>query len=244
MSDMEYCKMLEIPVNSCDVIIKPSKKRKKNVVEKVIDKVNADDSLENTQQINVKKLPTTHKKTKKKPQIMESESETVSIKSSKFDIVSIQVVAIFALIIGIILTNIFWVDSGMNNLMRQVFGSTSIKNTATYSSFNPSVPSKSQTVSLDNGIMTVASGSIYSPCDGVVENITLNEDIYTVSIRHSDSFTSVISGLELCYLNVNDTAYGNIPLGYSSNEINVSMFDNDTQITSYVINGEDIVWLT
>ena len=242
MSDLEYLKMLEVPVNSCDVYIKPSKKKKKNVVEEVIDKVNADETAKPK-----RRIPSLRSNKPKKANPINNinkESETVSVKSSKFDIISVQVVAIFALIVGIILTNIFWEDSGMNNLMRGVFGSTSTKNTATYSSFSPLSQSKTEAVVLKDGVMTIASGSAYSPCDGIVENIIENDGIYTVTIKHSDSFSTVVSGLELCYLDKNENVYASLPLGYSSGEINVSMFDSDSTITSYVINENQILWLS
>ncbi len=239
MSDMEYLKMLEVPVNSCDVVIKPSKRKKKNVVEEVIDKVN------NNHEVKPKRHATKIKNRKVNNALtVNKESETVSVKSSKFDIISIQVVAIFTLIVGIILTNIFWEDSGMNNLMRQVFGSTPTKNTATYSSFEPKSPSKTGDVVLQDGVMTISSGSVYSPCDGVIENVSENDGIYTVTIKHSDSFSTVISGLELCYLSKNENVFTNVPVGYSSSEINVSMFDSNTTITSYIISENEILWLT
>ncbi len=241
MSDMEYLKMLEVPVNSCDVVIKPAKRKKKNVVEEVIEKVN---NGEVTQKRRLPKIKRYDKEKVKPIKATNKESETVSIKSSKFDIVSVQVVAIFALIVGIILTNIFWEDSGMNNLMRQVFGSSTQKNTATYSSFSPLSPSKTGEVVLEDGIMTISSGSAYSPCDGVVENISKNDNLYTVTIKHSDSFSTVISGLELCYLEKNEKVFSNVPVGYSSSEINVSMFDNSATITGYILKDNQILWLT
>lgn len=238
MSDMEYLKMLEIPVNSCDVVIKPNKRKKKNVVEEVIEKVNGEESKPK------RRAPKLKKERVKPVKAIDCESETTSIKSSKFDIISVQVVAIFALIVGIILTNIFWEDSGMNNLMRQVFGTASQKNTAVYSSFSPLSPSKTEDVLLQDGVMTISSGSVYSPCDGVVSNVSELDGVYTVTISHSDSFSTVISGLELCYLTKNDKVYANVPVGYSSSEINVSMFDNNTTITSYIISENEILWLT
>ena len=239
MSDLEYLKMLEVPVNSCDVVVKSSRKKKKNVVDEVIDKVNGSEN-ENTK----RRVPKLHSTKAKPANDINKESETVSVKSSKFDIISVQVVAIFALIVGIILTNIFWEDSGMNNLMRSVFGSSSPKNTATYSSFSPLSPSKTEPVVLKDGVMTIASGSAYSPCDGTVESIIENNGVYTVTIKHSDSFSTVISGLELCYLNKNENVYASLPIGYSTSEINVSMFDSDSTITSYVIENNQILWLT
>ncbi len=241
MSDMEYLKMLEVPVNSCDVVIKPSKRKRKNVVDEVIDKVN--NTNETKPKRRAPKLKNYNKQVKEVT-ATNKESETVSVKSSKFDIISVQVVAIFTLIVGIILTNIFWEDSGMNNLMRQVFGNTTVKNTATYSSFSPLSPSKTEDVVLQDGVMIIPSGSVYSPCDGVVENISENDGVYTVTIKHSDSFSTVISGIELCYLSKNENVFSNVPVGYSSKEINVSMFDNNVTITSYIISENEILWLT
>ncbi len=242
MSDLEYLKMIEVPVNSCDVVIKPSKKKKKNVIEEVIDKVNNNENEKPKR--HIPKLRPSKIKRAKPIKDINKESETVSVKSSKFDIISVQVVAIFALVVGIILTNIFWEDSGMNNLMRSVFGSTSTKNTATYSSFSPLSPSKTGEVVLNDGIMTIASGSAYSPCDGTVENVFESDGLYTVTIKHSDSFSTVVSGLELCYLSKDEKVYASLPIGYSSNEINVSMFDSDSTITSYVISDNQILWLS
>lgn len=249
MSDTNYLEMIEVPVNSCDVIVKPAKRKKKTVVDEVIEKVNKTDA---NSQLVKRRAPKLHKtkisepktkKVKKPVKVASVETETVSVKSSKFDIISVQVVAIFALIIGIILTNIFWEDSGMNNLMRQVFGSSSTKNTAVYSSFSPCSPSKSEEVVLNEGVMTVKSGTIYAPCDGTVDSIIESDGKYTVTVRHSDTFTSIISGIELCYLTLGESVYTNIPLGSSSAEMNISMFDSDTVLTSYVLNGNEIVWL-
>ncbi len=260
MSELDYVKMLEIPVNSCSVEVKPTKRRKKDVKKQVIDKVNleSNDQLntsgvevlarkvkkskkakENTNLIKAKKVK--NFKRKKEP-ITDSES-SVQIKNSGFDIVSVQVVAIFVLIVGIILTNIFWEDSGINNLMRSVFKETSTVNDATYSSFSANLPSKTDEVVLENGVMTVASGSVYSPCDGVVESVSQQDGLYTVTVRHSDSFSTVVSGIENVYASVNEKVYSNIPIGYSSSTFNVSMFDGDAILTAYVLADNQIVWL-
>ena len=228
MSDFEYCKMLEVPVNSCDVVIKPTKRKKKNVAQEVIDKVNGEILTKKPKRIKKQKIET---------------SETVTVKSTKFDIVSVQVVAIFALIVGIILTNIFWENSGMNNLLKSVFGEAETRNTAVYTSFSPMSPSKSNAVTLEEGVMSFSEGHVYSPCDGVVENVTKNNDLYTVTVRHSDSFTTVISGLEYCYSENGEPVYGTLPIGYSSSEIKVSMFDSDAILTCYSISGDQIVWV-
>ncbi len=256
MSDFDYVKMLEIPVNSCDVIIKPVKKRKKKDVKKqVIDKVNGEAVLENTtdkvvetkikKQKRVKEKPLKQQKVKKikkqKPVI--DEEKSVEIKNTGFDIVSVQVVAIFVLIVGIILTNIFWEDSGINNLMRSVFNSESTVTDASYTTFTATLPSKTDDVVLENGVMTVSSGSVYSPCDGTVESVVENQGLYTVTIRHSESFSTVVSGLESVYVDQSEKVYSNIPIGYSQKESSVSMFDGDAILTSYVLSENQIVWL-
>ena len=185
MSEFDYVKMLEIPVNSCDVVVKPFKKRKKDVKKQVIEKVNGDaldktvedgsvattkpatqKSKKQSKKVNVVKA---EKIKKKKVKPAREENESVSIKNSGFDIVSVQVVAIFVLIVGIILTNIFWEDSGINNLMKSVFKEQSEVVDVSYTSFTANLPSKTDNVVLDNGVMTISAGSVYSPCDGVVE---------------------------------------------------------------------------
>lgn len=229
MSDIEYCKMLEIPVNSCDVVIKNSKRKKKDVVNKVIKKVNLDsEKLEQS-----KTPPATQTKSVIKKQV-----------DSKLDVISVQVVAIFALVVGIVLTNIFWEDSGMNNLLKQVFNTQAVtQNDAVYTSFDAVSPSKTNDVILENGVMKVSSGAIYSPCDGIVESVTSEDGVYTLTIKHSDSFSTVISGLSLCYASVNDTVYSTVPIGYSESEMSVCMFNSDAILTSFTLNGNDIVWI-
>ena len=256
MSDSEYCKMLEMPINTCDVIIKPNKHKRKAVVKEVIEKVN-EETLSNEVLVKKPKFKflknifynNKEKKNKeKKPKIrrvkrekqVESES---AIKNKKFDIVAVQITAIFVLVVGIILTNIFWEDSGMNNLIRSVFSSEESLNSQEYTSFSASVPSKSHTVSINDGVMTFASGSCYSPCDGRVESLSQDGDTFTMTIRHSDSFTTVFTGLEFCYVENGDNVYANIPLGYSSSPIKVSMYDDNYLLTNYSITGNNIIWL-
>ena len=257
MSDTKYLEMLEIPVQSCDVVIKPKKRKKKDIKDKVINMVNNDNPLvENPQQekpkrslpkisaffLSKNKTSQPDKKPKKK-KVESVSSRSVDIKSSRFDIISVQVVAIFVLIIGIILTNIFWENSAINTFLKSVFDQDSSVNTATYSSFSAYTPSKNGDVTLSDGVMTTQSGSIYAPCDGTVENVFLTEDgLYTVTVRHSDSFTSVFSNLNYSYLEQGESVYFNIPIGYSEEYSSVSLFSNDTLLTNYSIDGDYIVW--
>lgn len=264
MSDMEYSKMLEIPVNTCDVIVKPYKRRKKNVIKDVIEKVNSEsgDVIKNEETILPEKTenPALIKRffrkkgnnSKKKAVKSKSVRYAEKIKkqkpdepraNSKFDIVSVQVVAVFALVIGIILTNIFWEDSGINNLLKQVFKSGDVKNSAAYTSFSPASPSRTDEVTLDDGVMKVAAGSVYSPCDGEIEKIEEKNGKYTVTIRHSDSFTTTISGIEFAYAQTGEKVYSNVPIGYSSGEMTVVMYNDNAAITSFKLSGDRILWI-
>ncbi len=261
MSEFDYVKMLEIPVNSCDVVVKPVKKRKKDVKKQVIEKVNGEavaESLENSSVTISKNATKKSKKLNNKVDGVKAEKlkskqkkqkpvydgdDSVQIKNSGFDIVSVQVVAIFVLIVGIILTNIFWEDSGINNLMRTVFKEEATVSDVSYTSFTANLPSKTDDVALENGVMTVSAGSVYSPCDGVVKSVAEADGVYTVTIKHSESFSTVVSGLEDVYVAVNEKVYSNIPLGYSEGESSVSMFDGDAILTAYVLSDSQIVWL-
>ena len=91
--------------------------------------------------------------------------------------------------------------------------------------------------------MTVSSGSVYAPCDGIVESVDNVDGKYVVTVRHSDSFTTVISGLELCYAETGADAYSYIALGFSGESVEVSMFNGNSLITEYSLDGDEIVWL-
>ncbi len=249
MNSQEYAKMLEVPINSTSVEFKPTKKKKPDVKKQIINKVNGE---ENDKPIKVKSdrksaLDFFKNIRVKKPKVKKVKDEaenSVEIKKGGFDIVSMQVVAIFVLVVGIILTNIFFENSGMNNLMRAVFSKNEEVIEKHYTEFTALSPSKSGSVTVEGGVMTVSAGSVYSPCDGTVESVTKDGEFYVVTVNHSNSFTSVISGLESVYLSVNDNVYSNVPVGYSSGITNVSMFTDDVILTGYEITNNQIVWLS
>ena len=241
-----YIKMLEMPVNSSSVVFKPSKKRKKDVKKQVIQMVNENIAPQLTEEVavesSVKKVKKVKAKRVKKEVDNAQPLRETNVKKAGFDIISAQVVAIFVLIVSIILTNIFWEDSGMNVLFRNVFKGEEL-NGGVYTSFTAYSPSKTAGVSLKDGVMTVESGSVYSPCSGVVTSITQTDGLYTVNVSHSNSFTSVIGGLESVYVQIGESVYENVPVGYSQKETYVSMFDSDVILTGYTLSGSQIVWL-
>ena len=262
--ESDYQNMIEVPVQSFDVVVKPQRRRKKDVKEEVIKKVNGGETPNLPTSEEIKARKTSFKKIsaifgkkpreasgaiaenpapkKAKKRVKESDNGSVSVKSSRFDIVSVQVVAIFALVIGIILTNIFWEDSGINTLLRTVFKNGEAKNTAVYQTFNPTSPTKTGEVTVEAGVMHVNSGSVYSPCDGTVKSISEADGKYTVTVEHSDSFSTVISGLDFCYAKQGENVYSSVALGYSGDAVSVSMFNGASLITSYDLDGDKVVW--
>ena len=234
---MEYAEMLGLTVSSCDLTIKPAKKRrKKDVKEDVIAKVNEDsvreDFVENDEKENLNEY--------------EEIAPTKTKKFFKLDVLQIQGIAIFALIVTILLTNIFWENSGINRLFNSVF-STEVEqvDARNYLSFNAKSPSNDMEVSLDGGVMTFSGkGALYPVCDGEVSSIVQEDNgKYTVTINHSDTFKTVISGADFVYTEKGEDVFGYIPVCYiSDGAACVYMYDEDVLLTNYVVEDGAIIW--
>ena len=235
---MEYAEMLGLTVSSCDLTIKPAKKRRKkdSLKEDVIAKVNEEsvreDLIENEQKENLDDY--------------EELSPTKTKKGLKLDVLQIQGIAIFALIVTILLTNIFWQNSGMNRLFNAVF-STEVEqvDARNYLSFNAKSPSNDMEVSLDGGVMTFSGkGALYPVCDGEVFSIVQEDDgKYTMTINHSDTFKTVISGADFVYTEKGEEVFGYIPVCYiSDGKASVYMYDEDVLLTNYVVEDGAIIW--
>ncbi|MBP5193885.1 MAG: hypothetical protein J6126_04075, partial [Clostridia bacterium] len=162
-------------------------------------------------------------------------------KGFKFDIVAAQVAVIAVLALTIMLTNIFWQDSGINSLIRGVFFSEPAEKDASYTDFKAAVPA-SASVDLNDGVMTFSGGSIYPVCDGVITKVAQNADKLDISIKYSPSFTALISGAEYAYLEEGDSVYKSVPVCYSSGEVKVYLYSDGKLITNYAIDGGRIVW--
>lgn len=245
MSDsIEYAKMSEIPVSSCEITVKPSKK-KKDIKNKVIDKVN--EQLDEMVEIKPKRkkisLFSLLKKTKKKKEDKTKTDNVSQERKGRFDIVTAQLITIFALVVAILLTNIFWEDSAMNNMFKHVFNKE--KNvTLNYNEFDAVAPTVDRAVSLDNGVMSVSGkGSIYSPVAGEVTCVEEKNGKWEITVAHTDEFKSVISGLDCCFYDKGYKIYSTTPIGYSDgNAVTVEMFNNGNLITDYSISDGVIVW--
>ncbi len=162
----------------------------------------------------------------------------------KWDLVTAQVVTVFVLAVGILLTNIFWKDSGINNLLKSVFASDAVTaDERSYDVFDAFAPSKNE-VELSEGVMTLMkSGAIYSPADGEVSSVELVNGKYTITILHSDSFQTVITGADYAYFKKGDKVFLSTPVCYSiEGGAQVKMYDSNVILTNYSIKDDKIVW--
>lgn len=233
---MEYAEMLGMNVSSCDVVVKPARRKKKrDVKEDVIAKVNEREYAEDVA----------------KPQEMLSDYEDVTPreesyeKPRRFDILHVQGIAIFVLIVTILLTNIFWENSGINLLMKRAFNSEAEQVDArNYLSFSAKSPSEDLSVEVENGVMTFSGkGALYPVCDGTVSSIVEEDGKYTITINHSDSFKTVISDADFIYTQNGEQVFAYIPVCYvSDGTAKVYMYDGEALLKNYIVEDGVIIW--
>ena len=116
---MEYAEMLgSIAVSSCEVTYKPvgKKKRKREAKQQVKEEFLMVEP--ENEQIG-EEIYSYANETLSEDKVVEGSSKR---KGFKFDILYAQGLAIFALIVTILLTNIFWENSGINILFKSAFG--------------------------------------------------------------------------------------------------------------------------
>lgn len=267
MSSQDYAEMIEIPVSSCEIFVTPktNDKRAKKRLLKRFKRTPFPFRRQKSGETKDTASETGIYKQKEQPDFVyesdgyndsdaaslsydEAQAENFAEKGKKrffkWDIVTAQIVTVFVLAVGILLTNIFWKDSGINNLLKSVFASDTVTaDERNYDAFDVFSPSKNE-VELSNGVMTLTkSGAVYSPADGKVLSVELNNGKYTVKVLHSDSFITVITGADYIYLAEGDRVFSSTPVCYSKEGgTQVKMYDNDVILTDYSIQDGKIVW--
>ncbi len=230
---MEYAEMLGMEVSSCDVYVKPKKTRKKKELkDDVIKKVNEPEVANAEFGEFGTDIPVRSNGEKKK--------------KFRFDVVYAEGVAVFLLAVTILLTNIFWENSGMNRLFKSAFGDgqTVQTDTRTNVNFNAQSPSGEMEVTLDKGVMVFSGkGSLYPVCDGKVASVVEEDGKYTITLKHSDVFKTVISGVDFVYADQGDDVFKYVPVCYvNGGDAKVSMYNKDVLVTNYAVEGGSIVW--
>lgn len=280
---LQYRAMLGIPENSCNIVIKPTKKKKNKskktcldeVKTELIKKVNEEtDSVVTTPVLddalheNNVALPTDNTEITETENMALDETENVETdlptpeeevtasvkvmtkkKRFKFTALKIQVFIIGALIALILATNAVNPNSGINVFLRTAFGNNpSYVDEREYTEFTPvfSVAPSSSTAD-DSGALTYShAGSIYATLSGEVSKITLLENgKYEVTLKHSQNFTSTVSGLDFVYQQVGETVTKNLPIGYAKEMGVKACFYNATGevITNYTLDGNSVLWV-
>lgn len=229
---MDYAEMLGLEVSSCDVTIKPKKsRRKKDVINDVIKKVNAPER-EDKDEFETIEIP---EKTNRKR----------DGKKFGFDVVYAEGVAVFLLIVTILLTNIFWENSGINRIFKNAFGTAAtVTDTRVNTSFNAQAPSGELEVKVEEGVMEYSGkGSLYPVCDGKVVSVVEEDGKYTVTLKHSDVFKSVISGVDFVYADKGDDVFKYVPVCFvNGGTAKVYMYNSDVLVTNYIVEGGSIIW--
>lgn len=256
MSGEEYVEMIEIPVNSCEVVSAPRKKRltvkgllgKKGFFERKGAKKSRA-PIVSTADVGEENLIA---ETRKEEEASFTPEQTVLSKAEKenesgrakwsFGVVGVQVALIIFLVAAIFVTNIVWADSGMNVMMREFFGTENELDERAHTAFTPYSPIKNGSVTVENGVMKLAKGAVYPPVDGVVSAVEEKDGYYTVTINHSDVFRTVFSGLKYVYAQKGDKAYTGVPVGYAEALAEAAMYESDSVVTDYTVENGGIVW--
>lgn len=235
---LQYATMLEIPVSTCTVNVKPPKKKsfwqkkkkpveeiKEEVINKVNEMVGEEEVLEEQTAI------VTQKEGKK---------------AKKLSVIGVELAVICLLIATIFITNAVFPDSGINVFLRSVFGVEKQVEVddRVHTQFTPVLATDNLSVDLSEGVMTLSGkGSVYSACSGRVLSVENTDTGYVMVIEHNKNFKSVISGLRYAYAGAGEYIYNNIPIGYTDGS--VQMCFNDASggvITDFTLQNGTVVW--
>ena len=264
---MQYESMLEMPLSTATVTIKPSKKKRRGrkvdcetVKQELIDKVNANNLEEQVDQEDVYKgilFPdqAQEDEQEKETALELSQTNTVTVlrkkkekKKFKISVIAVQFALIGALIATIFLTSAINANSGINVFFRNVFGSgqTQVYDQREYTDFAPVLSVTEADFSLENGVMTLYNqGSVYSSCEGKITSLLVDQNgKYTVEIEHSANFKTVIGGLDYVYGDVGSKVYSSLPVGYADVEGATMCFTgaDGSVISNYQIVDNSVVW--
>lgn len=247
---MQYAAMLDIPASTCSITLKPkkrkifSKKRSKSpeeIKKQLLDKVNSESAEEN----NDVKIDRTNCETTNED--VDSSVVITKAKKAKIKGGAIAFIVMGALIAIIFLTTAFYPNSGINVFINSIFKndmSVAATDDRTFDDFTPIIVFSGSKTTGENGITDLSGkGSVYSVADGKVACVTKSDDgKFSVTIKHSDKFSSMITGLDYAYALEGDSVYANIPVGYVVEKGSLSFMDGESVITDYHIVDNTVVW--
>lgn len=279
---LEYEKMIEIPLASCEYVHKRRHRlfKKRNLIKQINQKiadpsevtrpscescaessecgryVGADDafygepldsgaSLEGGEYYKNAESSTFAFENQSKKGVSGFFSGLKKQKSGQDRVIAVQIAAAFLLVAAIILTNVFWENSGMNVLFKSVFGvSQKQTDNRVYSDFSLNLPVRGEGLTYTEGVINVNGESfIYPVCDGTISQIQKGENgKYTVTVTHSDSFKSVIEGADFVCFDAGESVNAKIPLCHTKGGAAIYLYDNGSLLTQYAAKENSIVW--
>ena len=250
---LSYANMLEIPVETCSIKTtnntrkktKPKKVNHEAVKEELLFKIN---SVEEDEKLNQTSIE------------MEQPQDTLSQldnnqpvkpntnrKPFRFSIIGLQLMIIGTLIVTILITNSVYPNSGLNVFMRGIFGNDVVEEVVDereYQDFSP-VLNVNGELALQDGVMTITGeGSVYSAVSGKVTSVVEEDDgSFTLTIAHSQKFNSVLTGLDMVYVNEGEVVYNTIPVGYVEDSVSMCFKNQDGEIIDdYTVVEDSVVW--
>lgn len=244
--DIDYAEMLEIPVETVTVKHKEKKRRVKepDLQEQLLEQVNDRMEEEPVEE------ETDDPAFAESKEIVRDEKPAGNKRRARRILLG-EFVAVCALCAVIFLTNIFMSNSAINTFVRGLFqGTASTADTRVYSDFTlASVVNDTTdaeiTVSGTGVLSFTAECSVYSPCAGTVAAVNGNDETgYTLEIAHSDTFSTIISGLDYVYVAKGNAVYNNLPVGYSNGEgeVRVMFYEGDELLNCCVVNEDGLAW--
>lgn len=242
--ELSYAEMLEIPVETVTVKRKEKKHRKErgeetnDLEEQLVEQVNSrmeDDDPAYAQSTLIERE---EPKKKQRPKLMRV-------------LLWGEFAAVCALCAVIFLTNIFMTDSAINTFVRGLFrGTAQAADTRVYTDFklNPIVNGYDdiEIAVSETGVLSFQGKcSVYAPCDGKIAAVHGNDaEGYSVEIKHSDSFSTIMSGLDSVYLGEGDNVFSNLPVAYSVGEktVRVMFYSGDKLVSNVTYGDNGLSW--
>ncbi len=262
---IDYAEMLEIPVNTLNVVKKKGRKKKdddlksravREVNERMEEEARRADAnaLANGAGVgeNGAAPPEAEERVAGSEDVTDYVSDAEEKPKKKFfdsRVLIAEFAAVCALVALILLTNIFMPNSAINTFFAGLTGTEEAvyEDDRSYAELTlGAVAPDGIECSVADGVLTFTGEcSVYAPYGGTVQSVAETDGVYTIEIEHTTSFTSVITGLSAAYWAAGDTVYATIPVGYSdgSAAVSVRLYDAGSLISSYSVNEEnDIVW--
>lgn len=239
--ELDYAKMLEIPVSTVSVI-----KKKKPFFKAKSTKADNDEIKNQTVQAVNERLGM-----QALTEDFSDPTPTAAKPKQKADIPSLvlvgETVAVCALAVGIFITNAVLPNSAINTMIRDLAVTPSPEAVYSELSLSPVVSELSDAdiqVSPSGVISFTAECAVYPVCNGTIAAVYNSDGVYTVEIAHTSSFVTIVSGVDAVYYGVGDVVKTSVPVARTSGDrtVSISMFNDGTLLNCYTLSGAVPVW--